>query len=338
MMMNNTETFNLDKTWSELLTESNQSSNQGTFVRRVMPESKYDLFLGIEKPQSKKLFILKADKDAIELAKNLPESKGILTKTAVLPHEKNNQESLIISLKDERFYDVFTSLVADIIASLIKTTNDAEAVKTLILRLKKWQTFMEQSAEGLGEETIRGLFGELYFLSDFIFPKQSVQGIKSWKGFQNTNQDFYFPNVAVEVKTTVGREPKTIRIASERQLDKNGYPNMFIFHISLERTEENGISLPSLISDIRTKLSGNNDLIDYFETGLFDTGYIDAHRDKYSYKFSVRNATFYEVSDLFPKITESSLPNGIGDVQYGVSISECRHFAVEEDKVIKLLT
>jgi len=327
----------LDKIWSELAVEAENKTNNGIFVRRIMPKSKCDLFLGIEKPLYKKLLILEADRSACELAKNFPESNGILVKTATLLHQKGDKESLIILLKDERFYDVFISLIDDIITSLIGIEDDSEAVKTLILRLKKWQIFMEQYTEGLGEEAIRGLFGELYFLLQFVLLKYGLEGIKSWKGFQKTNQDFYFKNVAIEAKTTTGREPSSIRISSERQLDRNGYKNLFIFHISMENTEEKGTTLPDLIFDIKNKIAGNDDLIDYFEAGLFETGYIDAHKDKYTCRFSVRNTSFYEVSDLFPKIIESGLPNGVGDVQYGISISECRHFMVEEEKVIKLL-
>lgn len=335
--MSSMDPINLEEVWKELNAESRENSANRFLIRRVLPESQLDLFLGVEKPNYKKLLIVKANREAVKLAKNFPESKGILTKTAVLPDEKDDRESLIIALKDDKFADLFTSLAIDMISSLLDAKNDIEIVKTSLFRLKKWQSFMEHYRDGLSDETIRGLFGELYFLSSIVLSKYGIQGIKSWKGFQNTNQDFYFKNTAVEVKTTTGREPLSIRIASEKQLDKSGYPNLFIFHISLDKVDENGISLPELILNIRNKIAGNNDLVEYFEAGLFAIGYIDTHKEKYSEKFLVQESSFYEISDSFPKIIESTLPNGIDDVQYSISLSECKEFTSEEEKVIELL-
>lgn len=333
----NDNDFSLDAAWDQLIKEAAESTVNGIFSRRIHPNSACDLFLGVEKPAYKKLFLIKAQKTVLELAKNLPESKGVRISIVALPDEKSGQDSLILSLKEDKFYDVFISLVNDITQHLIPITDEEKTVKTLILRLKKWQAFMEQYTEKLGEEIIQGLFGELYFISDVIISKNNIQGIKSWKGYQNTNQDFYFPNAVFEVKTSLGREPKSLRISSERQLDKNGYPNLLIYHVSLERAEEEGKSLPELIDEIRIKIRSNHDILDLFEDALFSLGYIDAQRDNYNQRFFVRNTEFYEVTDSFPKITEKMLPNGLGDVQYGINVSECRHYIVEENKVLKLI-
>lgn len=337
-MMKNSNTNQFEKIWQELISESSSSTSEGFLIRRILPESKKDLFLGIEKQHKTKVFILNIGENTNLQLRNFPESNGILIKKISLPHESIHGDSIAVFLRDDRFSDIFSSLVADICEKLTASDSNSGSVDILRNRLKKWQVFFEQNKpQGLSEEAVIGLFGELNFLNSYLISSTKSKSILAWKGFQNTNQDFYFPNAAVEVKTTLAREPSVIRIASERQLDKSSYPSLFIAHYSIDRSESNGMTLPVLIDEIKNKLKGDSDAENYFDTALFELGYIDAHAEKYNSKYSVRDLSFYEVTEAFPKITEDMLPNGVGDVQYGISISECRHYIVEKDKVLKLI-
>ncbi len=48
----------------------------------------------------------------------------------------------------------------------------------------------------------------------------------AWRGPEPAHQDFQFTSGAVEVKATAAKQPQSVRITSERQLDDNGSMNL----------------------------------------------------------------------------------------------------------------
>ncbi len=61
-------------------------------------------------------------------------------------------------------------------------------------------------------------------------------------------------------------------------------------------------------------------------------GFIDAHRDRYAHTtYTVRQASVFHVRDDFPRLVETKLPTGVGNVRYSVAVSECTRFAVDNN-------
>jgi hypothetical protein len=48
--------------------------------------------------------------------------------------------------------------------------------------------------------------------------------------------------------------------------------------------------------------------------------------------YEQRSLRWFRVGEVFPRITESMLPEGIGDAAYTLSLAACKEFAVDEGK------
>jgi hypothetical protein len=81
-----------------------------------------------------------------------------------------------------------------------------------------------------------------------------------------------------------------------------------------------------IIGKIREALSDDVDAAVLFEQKLRDSGCLDVHFEKYMTLYLIKENDFFEVSDKFPKITSSGLPEGVGDVSYSIVLSSCDKF------------
>jgi hypothetical protein len=78
--------------------------------------------------------------------------------------------------------------------------------------------------------------------------------VAGWKGPQGAHQDFQYPGAWIEVKTTLAKQPQTVRITSERQLDDTNGPALFLHVLVLETHEGGTATLPALVGQVRTAL------------------------------------------------------------------------------------
>jgi Putative PD-(D/E)XK family member, (DUF4420) len=67
-------------------------------------------------------------------------------------------------------------------------------------------------------------------------------------------------------------------------------------------------------------------------------GYLDVHVTRYEkIGYIIREHNYFKVEAGFPRIIESDLRNGIGDVRYTISVAECKRFSIIESEVIALI-
>src|SRR5262249_27739282 len=152
----------------------------------------------------------------------------------------------------------------DVAPRVCVAANERAAVASLLERLRRWQKFLAARATELSVSRQRGLFGELHVLQHWILPEFGAAGaVSCWRAPQAAHQDFQFPNGAVEVKTTIEKQPQAVRITSERQLDDVGVRALFLFVVVLdERVTEtpgpvDGESLPGIIAELRRRLDSD---------------------------------------------------------------------------------
>jgi hypothetical protein len=318
--------------WKEL-EDATSPNASGYLQRRLAPGSPADLYLAVKKPTNQRMLLVMVDGSAVESLPELPTGRGIETRIARLS-DNDTRVALELALIDERYKDVFDALVADVSGSASNAPDGASAVLSIIGRLKRWQRFLEAHLEGLGVEAQQGLFAELWFLRLKLFDWIGIpRSIEAWTGPTRTPQDFQIGAVAVEVKSSVSKQPQGVRITSERQLDAVGVDKLLLMHLSLEVRLGAGQSLPELVDDIRILLTGDPASLDAFESALLQSGYIDSHRHRYArHGYTLRRAEFFEVVDGFPRIMERDLRPGVGDVHYSVSIGQCKPFEIAESR------
>lgn len=325
--------------WKQLEREATNKRNAHILVRRIIPESKLDAYIGVEHPDNKRLFALDIANSVIEKMDSLPLFRGLDIVVRPAVSEKPNVSSLFVILKSPRFSDLFSLLIDDVSTELLETHDEQAALMLTIKRLIEWQQFTEQGdRDGLSNDSRRGLFGELYLIEKYILPKLGAAGVNSWKGFTASQQDFYVDQAAIEVKTCVAKQHQKLTISSERQLDNSFYERLYLYHLSLDAIEASAQTLPSLIDNVRKAISKNPSALQYFNEGLNDVGYLDEHEHMYeSIGYEIREENLFLVNDEFPRILESELRAGVGDVRYSISVAECKHSSVELSELANYL-
>ena len=237
----------------------------------------------------------------------------------------------------ERVYEL---VIEDICADLATVNDSAQALEATARALGRWEAFFqEHGLDGLSSQAERGLFGELWLLREKLAAKVGQQlAHSSWTGYSRTNHDFQLESSALEVKTTTGRQPHEVRITSERQLDNQGLNHLFLFVLVLGELQSGGVTLPRLVAQIRSDLDAEPMTKAELERKLIRVGYLDAHRDRYSTGYVVRAVRCYSVESGFPRILESDLTEGIGDVAYTLSLAACAAFVRDTDEALNTVS
>lgn len=92
-----------------------------------------------------------------------------------------------------------------------------------------------------------------------------------------------------------------------------------------------GETLPDKVRSIRSLLSSDLAALSLFNSKMFEAGYLDAQEIKYlEQHYKIRKECFYSVKGNFPRIRENELRPGVGNVQYGITISDCEPYIVSE--------
>jgi Putative PD-(D/E)XK family member, (DUF4420) len=331
--------MSISELWNELECDI-QPNKSGYLTRRVKPDSFCDLCIAVIEPQGIRTLLLRVNRRIAEFIREYPKSEGFQVQLVQLPRDSQDYVTIQLTLTQTRYSDIFTALVDDVIAGVAEKTTEEAGLQEFVTRLKRWQAFLKLNPpEGLSEIAQQGLYGELWFLRQVVFPNlESVKGIRCWTGPKATPQDFQFPGCAIEVKTTSSKQHQTLSIASERQLDDTGIGTIVLLHLSLDLRQEQGETLPKIVASVRSLVANDAIAKDELENLLFEVGYLDIHTTRYEKTgYIIREHNYFKVRADFPRIIESDLRNGIGDVRYTISVAECKRFSIAESEVIALI-
>jgi hypothetical protein len=331
--------MSFDDVWS-VLEAASGDKHAGYVVRRVRPEAMCDLRLGVEKPSNTRLFLLRLNAASLRTPREFPKSSGFEVRRLFLPADARTHVTLSLRLTQPQFSEVFTSLVEDVSRHVAPATSDKAAIDALVERLERWQAFLKRHpAEGLSEESQRGLYGELRFLSEQAIPALGIrESVRAWTGPSGTNQDFEFGPVAVEVKVSTSKQHQKLMIASERQLDDTGLQNLLVYYLSLDVRQGGSDTLVAMVNRVRSQLLRDIVATQTFESSLFEAGYLECHASLYQrVGYATRETGFFRVGPGFPRIVEAMLPAGVGDVRYSISVAECKNYAITATEAVQLL-
>ncbi|MFF0735140.1 PD-(D/E)XK motif protein [Streptomyces chartreusis] len=313
---------------------------RGRSTRRLFPESEHDIHLGVTHPGRQRMLLVRADVRAVDHARQLLASLHPTHGLSLACSPVSNLEfELQISLTASELRAVFTPLAEDIARTAADAADDT-VLEAAVRRFVHWQRLMRSvGAEGLGREARLGLYGELHFLREHllgVLPDSAAVG--AWTGPEGTNQDFQMPGAALEVKASAAKNPGTIRISNERQLDSTGTGQLFLTLIALdERRGGSGESLNTAVDDVRSRLDGASAQA-RLETQLARIGYFAHQRHLYDEpRYTVRRTDLWRVGDGFPRLVEADLPGGIGNCSYEISVSALENHRTTADAVAELI-
>jgi len=323
--------------WTQL--EESNSVIPGLFKLRYSETSNCDVFLGVKYPETHRMLIVRVPFASGKEFNFKYEFRGLKFDKIYDP-ENSGFLLLNLVLVDNQFKDVFDSLIADILAAIINESDFKVILRNYSNRLIKWQSLFERfRQQGLTPEEQRGLYGELYFMRKFLMVNSDFNNIvKSWIGPEKQVRDFQFGNWSIEVKTTHGNNHQKVQISSERQLDTANVDNLFLNHLSLESVQHSGETLNQMIDSIYVILNIDLNAFNQFRNKLTDAGFFDPHRQYYSdIGYFIRQDIFYKVENQFPRIEESDIRNGVGDVKYSIIVSQCNDFIISGQEIFKTL-
>lgn len=327
------EMTKIDNIWLGL--EGDTSSHSGLLYKRYSAEVLPDVFIALKSPEKLRCIAFRLNAPFPFDDTQWNKLKDIKIET--LPDERDKTKKfLLILLLNKQHKDIFSTLCEDLIFGVSDVTNEQTLVEKLLERLAKWQSLFEKvGKQGLSDEAQRGLYGEVYFLRVFLNKSTDKNYcLKSWLGPEKSVQDFQYSNWAVEVKTTHGNNHQKIHITSERQLDDSIIEKIFLYHLSLDIRVSNGESLNTLIDEVLELLNDSTMASNLFRLKLLEYGYFENHKPLYDDKgYNIRQENIYRVSGNFPRIAESIIPIGVGDVRYSIVLSESEEWRIDQQKL-----
>ena len=230
-----------------------------------------------------------------------------------------------ISCTDPTLNDVFTEVIGEILQRLARGTPPKRAVPEV---LDEFRRLLRRRSASLNKETLLGLLGELLVLREAS--RLSPGAIESWHGPDGHRHDFSRSGVAIEVKSTLGREPYMVPVSSIDQLEAPPGGELFLAHAAFEETADGDMAFQVLVNDI----VGAGVSRDHLEEKLAVLPLGD--RDEASrFRAVLRRLAVFRVSDAFPRITPSSfregrLPDGIAACRYVLDLSAARGSMLDE--------
>lgn len=254
---------------------------------------------------------------------------------------KIDSKMLLIQLLAPAQRDTFSFLCENLINSVKDSDSDEAMIKSVISQLDKWRNLFDKAgSEGLSPAEQQGLYGELGFLKKLIsknvFP--ASEALDYWVGVDAAQRDFMGDAWAVEVKTTATSNPQEVTINSERQLDETLFDNLYLYHCSVETTKQNGETLPDRINKLRRSLENEPAALSKFNEKLITAGYFDEDEALYAFRaYKLRDESIYRVEGDFPRIKESDLRGGVGNLTYSVVLSACAAYRQSEATVFSTI-
>lgn len=323
--------------WDELANDKSLIS--GLLFRRYSGTVKPDVYVALQNPEKYLCIYVAISKSTEVNISNFSNLQEIQVDLFASPNE-GDKNILIFKLLNFEHVDIFAVLCEDLITSISEETNEKKIIREVLNRFEKWKSlFNKIGLQGLKPEEQRGLFGELYFLRNFLKMKNDFLAVVStWTGTEKQIRDFQSGSWAVEVKTTHGNNHQKVHISSERQLDTTNLETMFLYHISLEKQQNSGETLNDIVDSVTDILRAETIALNKFKSKIYEVGYFDLQRNLYeNIGYHIRQDEFYKVEKDFPRIEENDLRIGVGDVKYSIILSQCATFSISESEVFDTL-
>lgn len=176
-------------------------------------------------------------------------------------------------------------------------------------------------APDLGMTEQIGLFGELWVLSNVLFPTLGPRVCHLWSGPESERHDFVGQSVHIEVKTTTRSEPKH-EISRLDQLKAPIGKRLLFISVMLERSLGGDETLADRIDEIREKLGSDGHALDVFDSRLALLGWHEGLRQTGALlKFNFRDVHVFEVAGAFPRLPDDYVPPlGVTSIKYSINV------------------
>lgn len=166
-----------------------------------------------------------------------------------------------------------------------------------------------------------GLFGELWVLSNVMFPTIGPRVCHLWSGPESERHDFVGQGVHVEVKTTTRSEPRH-EISRIDQLRPPINKRLLFISVMLEKSLGGDETLADRVDEIREKLGSDGHALDVFDSRLAQLGWHEGLRQTGALlRFTFRDVHVFEVTGTFPRLPDDYVPpRGVTGIKYNINV------------------
>jgi hypothetical protein len=175
-----------------------------------------------------------------------------------------------------------------------------------------------RAEEALTREVETGLIGELCLVAGLAETTSPELAVQAWRG-GTEEHDFGLPDLDVEVKTTTS-ENRIHRISSPTQLQPTGDRQLWLLSLQITKAGSGGITVAGLIARVRQMVPAGA-LRDDFDACTRRAGWRHRYADGVLQRWRLRTApALFEVTDMFPRLTEDLLKAAAIDLQHVTDI------------------
>ena len=315
-----------DDPWSSI--DSPPSGSSRINARRVTPKTPWDLYWAVDSDRN---ILLILQHGAGVVPRHLPKFRGL--RVEAQPADSGTDKRVVIRLTDREQRDIFLRFCRDIVESTALAKTEEQAVARFLERTRRWHKLLQGYRDNrLSDEEQKGLIGELVVLERHLLPVLgTLDAVRCWTGPLDTPRDFEIAQIQIEAKTRGQAVPRVI-ISSEHQLASLGADRLFLHVTKVSIAPENAsgaVTVTNMASRVRSLLiERDTAAVDPFESRLDTIGF--DWKDDYSNKsWLIGDESVYEVCEGFPRITPATIPGGVGDVRYTLSLPDCEAFRVD---------
>lgn len=311
------------ETWEKL----SQPINEQLVARLALPDITSGLYCAMDANNQRHL-LLPLEPSAEQYMDKQSRGVSVITRELTIQgdYPKRYLDLACLDFTGYAIFDLIGGEVANELAG--GSAKPAEIVKKI---LSKWRRFWGQLPSSiLSIEEQIGLFAELWFLLEWLFPKFGQSVVLNWRGPWGSRHDFEWPDKSIEVKATTNSRGRIHHIHGLRQLENPENGPLFLFSMVLR--EENGSlnDLPSLIEKCRYQLINSEDGLSHFENALAHIGYSPLFEEEYKkVKLHIIECLLFEVCEDFPRLTTHSfsqnISTGIERVDYEINLNSFNH-------------
>jgi len=241
---------------------------------------------------------------------------------------------MAIRLTKSQHREIFFRFCKDLVVSARTARSAQDAMDRIVGRTWRWHRLLRVGRDGrLRAREQKGLIGELLVLEKHLLPLVGpTHAVRSWVGPLGGPKDFQVGLVSVEAKAH-GPQASEISIASANQLDSSDAARLFLHVTEVAEAlgnADSAVTVTQVVNRIRELISAHDSAAERgFDERLLATGFdwADDYSDR---RWLIGEESLFEVSEGFPRITPATIPTGVHDVRYKISLSLCQSYRVQK--------
>ena len=291
--------------------------------KRITVKSALGVYCGLNEAGNLRIaFMSKASAPKIESTKMLKVTQG---------EESESVYWTCFDLLQSDARKVFFAFCTNLVEAVTGQYNEEQALLALKKRYIVWKNMFKRDSVGkVSREVLQGLFGELYFMKNYMLDRfGAAVTVQSWSGPDSKSKDYAVDTEWFEIKT-VGANTPTVRISSLAQLssDYDGHLVVLKVEAMSDQFSNGESSVGELFSSILSQI--NDETIEGIFLSKLSAFGFDLSDESFMAKFDVKSMTSYKVNENFPRLTEADINRvEICDVCYSLIINSLKDYMEE---------